>query len=218
MSFYAELLASTTEARGALVNTPFIRSALSGGLSRAGYLAFLQQAYHHVKHTLPLLMACGASLGPEQAWMRTAIAEYIAEESGHEIWILDDITAAGGDADLVGKSSPLLATELMVAYAYDTIQRGNPVGFFGMVLVLEGTSVAVASAAAGALQQSLALPPEALTYLTSHGDLDQGHVRFFEQLMDQLDNPVDQAAVSHCAGVFYRLYRGIFEALPSGVE
>ena len=34
-----------------------------------------------------------------------------------------------------------VATELMVAYAYDTIARGNPVGFFGMVHVLEGTSV-----------------------------------------------------------------------------
>ena len=27
---------------------------------------------------------------------------------------------------------------MMVAYAYDTIARGNPVGFLGMVHVLEG--------------------------------------------------------------------------------
>ena len=32
----------------------------------------------------------------------------------------------------------------MVAYAYDMIHRVNPIGFFGMVLVLEGTSTAAA--------------------------------------------------------------------------
>ena len=41
----------------------------------------------------------------------------------------------------------------MVAYAYDTVQRRNPVGFFGMVYVLEGTSVALALSAADASRQ-----------------------------------------------------------------
>ena len=60
----------------------------------------------------------------------------------------------------------------MVSYAYDTIQRGNPVGFFGMVLVLEGTSVALATRAANSIQTSLDLPRNAFSYLLSHGDLD----------------------------------------------
>jgi hypothetical protein len=46
----------------------------------------------------------------------------------------------------------------MVAYAYDTIARGNPLGFFGMVHVLEGTSVALALLAADAIQKPLACP------------------------------------------------------------
>ncbi len=36
----------------------------------------------------------------------------------------------------------------MVAYVYDYIARRNPVGFFGMVHVLEGTSTALATTAA----------------------------------------------------------------------
>ena len=39
------------------------------------------------------------------------------------------------------QDGPNVATELMVAYAYDTIQRINPMAFFGMVYVLEGTSI-----------------------------------------------------------------------------
>ncbi|MCL0318012.1 iron-containing redox enzyme family protein, partial [Escherichia coli] len=118
------------------------------------YLAFLQQAYHHVRHTVPLLMACGSRLPARLEWLRTAIGEYIEEEMGHQEWVLDDIAGAGGDRSAAAASEPALATELLVSYAYDTIQRGNPVGFFGMVLVLEGTSVALATQAANALQTS----------------------------------------------------------------
>jgi hypothetical protein len=64
----------------------------------------------------------------------------------------------------------------MVAYAYDTIERRNPLGFFGMVFVLEGTSVALALNAADRIQHTLQLPTTAFSYLRSHGELDQEHV------------------------------------------
>ena len=32
--------------------------------------------------------------------------------------------------------------------------------------------------------------------------------------MDRLDHPADQAAVTHCARVFYRLYGNVFRDLP----
>ena len=79
-------------------------------------------------------------------------------KSGHEEWILDDIRACGGDAEAVRHGPPGHATEVMVAYAYDTIARRNPLGFFGMVHVLEGTSVSLALLAADAIQKPLALP------------------------------------------------------------
>ncbi len=136
LSFYEQLAAMTAEARFGMAQIPIIRRALAGEVSREDYLAFLGQAYHHVKHTVPLLMACGSRLPDRLDWLREAVAEYIEEELGHERWILDDITAAGGDAEAVRMAAPLPATELMVAYAYDTIQRVNPAGFFGMVYVL----------------------------------------------------------------------------------
>src|SRR5690606_32306333 len=117
--------------------------------------------------------------------------------------------------DAAAASEPLLATELMVSYAYDTIAGGNPVGFFGMVLVLEGTSAALATRAATSIESSLGLPRNAFSYLLSHGDLDVEHVGFFESLMDRLDDPADQAAVIHPARRFYVLYGDIFRALPA---
>ena len=213
MSFYQELLQHTEADRAGLLSAPIIGRALRGEITVADYAAFLGQAYHHVKHTVPLVMAVGGRLPERLEWLRAAVAEYIEEEIGHHEWVLDDIAACGFDREEVRASRPLPATELMVAYAYDTVQRGNPVGFFGMVLVLEGTSIRLADRVADAVQQATGLPDNAFTYLRSHGALDQDHVRFYADLMDRLEQADDRAAVSHAAGMFYRLYGDLFRSL-----
>jgi len=212
--FYDELLSATESERAEFLAIPFLQDGVAGRITLESYLAFLSQAYHHVKHTLPLLMACGARLPERLEWLRTAVAEYIEEETGHQEWILNDIEACGGNAEAVRHGLPGITTELMVAYAYDTIQRGHPAGFFGMVLVLEGTSVQLATRAAEALQTLLKLPKTAFSYLLSHGSLDISHVGFFKNLMNSLTEDEDKDAVIHCAKVFYRLYGDIFRSLP----
>ena len=209
MDFYPQLQQVTTDERAALLATPLITAALAGRVDRRHYISFLSRAFHHVKHTVPLLMACGARLPDRQEWLRSAVAHYIEEEIGHHEWILNDIAAAGGDADAVRASRPDFDTDLMVAYAYDTVMRRNPVGFFGMVYVLEGTSVSLASNAASALQGALDLPPGAFTYLSSHGALDVEHIGDFERLVNRLETPEDRAAVVSNAQTFFRLYGNV---------
>jgi pyrroloquinoline quinone (PQQ) biosynthesis protein C len=212
--FYTTLLAATAEERDALLAIPFIQRGWRGELGLESYQAFLAQAYHHVKHTTPLLMACGARVPQHMEWLRDALAHYIAEEVGHQEWILNDIAAAGGDPEAVRGGEPDWPADLMVAYAYDLIQRVNPAGFLGMVLVLEGTSVRVASEAAASLQRSLGLPKTAFSYLTSHGALDQSHMQFYAGVVNRLTGAHDQACVIHAARRFYRLYGDVFRALP----
>lgn len=215
MSFHRQLLVQTEGARQGLLATPIIQGVLQRGeVALPSYIAFLTEAYHHVKHTVPLLRACRAALPAHHAWLLPAMDEYIEEEAGHDEWILDDIAACGADADAVRHGRPGFATELMVAYAYDLIARRNPLGFFGMVHVLEGSSVALALAAADAIQQPLALPDAAFSYLRSHGTLDQKHTAHFALLMDAIEGPVDQQAIVDAARAFYRLYGDVFRSLP----
>lgn len=214
MSFFDTLQTQTAQQRQALFAVPVIREALAGQVSLDSYVAFLTQAYHHVRHTVPLMMACGARLPSRLEWLRGAVCEYIEEEYGHEQWILNDIKACGGDWEAVRDGRPTLSIELMVAYLYDLIARGNPVGLFGMVNVLEGTSIALATQAAGTIQSTLGLPNQAFSYLSSHGALDQGHMQTYKQLMDRLDDAADQQAVIHAAKVVYRLYTEMFQGLP----
>jgi hypothetical protein len=91
--------------------------------------------------------------------------------------------------------------------------RRNPIGFFGMVLVLEGTSAALALNAASAIQWALQLPGKAFAYLRSHGSLDQEHVGHLASIVNRFDAAEDLSSVVTCARAMYRLYGNVFSSL-----
>ena len=214
MSFYQQLIAATQAEREYLLQAPAIVACQRGEVTLPRYVAFLTEAYYHVRQTVPLLMACGSRLTERHRWLQDAITEYIEEERGHDRWILNDIAACGADSAAVEAGEPNFYTEMMVSYAWDSVMRGNPVSFFGMVLVLEGTSVNLATPMAQLIRQRLQLPEQAMSYLCSHGSLDQEHIQFFAKLMDRLTDPVEQQAVIHMARRMYRLYGDMFRSLP----
>jgi pyrroloquinoline quinone (PQQ) biosynthesis protein C len=214
MSNFDELTECTAAARARLLDIPVIADCLAGSVATETYAAFLVEAYHHVRHTVPLLMACGSRLPPRLEWLRGAVVDYVGEEYGHEQWILDDLRALGSDAEALVARGPSFATELMVSYAYDTVQRRNPVSLFGMVFVLETTSVAIAGRAADIIGRRLRVPRKALRYLTSHGKLDVEHVGHLANLVNRLDDADDRRAVTHTALAVYSLYGDIFRGLP----
>ena len=220
MTFYQSLLEATSDERNYLLTAPMIKRCFDGDFTLDHYVAFLLQAYHHVKHTVPLLMAVGARLPEQKEWLREAVAEYIEEELGHQEWVLNDIAACGYDKEQARRSVPAFATEMMVSYAYDAVNRVNPLAFFGMVLVLEGTSINLATQAASQIAGKLGLSRKAFSYLNSHGSLDLEHIKFYENLMNKITDSDDQAVIVHAAKRFYRLYGDIFRSLetPHGLN
>lgn len=213
MPFFDRLGLSTVLGRGRLLQVPQIQAGLTGTISRRTYLAYLSQAYHHVRHTVPLMRLARSRLA-DKPKLVAALDDYIAEEEGHEHWILADMEAAGGDAEALVSPDPLPATKAMVEHAYRIVGESNPAAFFGMVYVLEGTSTLLATKGAEAVRQSLGLPPKAFTYLNSHGALDQDHIRFFEALVNDLDDPADEAAITAMANDMFDLFGGMFAGIP----
>ncbi len=214
VNFYETLARETAPQRQALYTAPQLISGLKGNISRGTYIAYLTQAYHHVKHTVPFLMAMGARLPESKSWLRGAIAEYIEEEIGHEEWILNDITAAGGDREAARASRPHRETELLIAYNYDYIARKNPVGFLGMVFMLESTSTEIATAGADALKKGLNLPQNAFTYLYSHGSIDLDHLEFFKKTVGMIDDPADRDAIIDVAQNTFFLFADVIRSIP----
>lgn len=210
MTAFQQLVERTAASRQSFIELPLIREVLQNGASRGLYLDFLGQAYHHVKHTAPLLALAAAHCRSEDALYQTALFEYIEEEHGHELWILEDILALGGDPDHVRHSSPRFPCKIMVGHAYYLIEHVSPYGLLGMIHVLEGMAVALASKVVSALHGSLSSSGEAgFKYLTTHSDLDIHHAEFFENLVNQIDQRHLPLAIKS-ANDFYRLYGDIF--------
>ncbi|WP_233206754.1 TenA family transcriptional regulator [Caulobacter sp. FWC2] len=214
MTFYQRLVTETVDGQMGLASVPQIQDGLTGRISRETYIAYLTEAYHHVKHTVPLMQAARARMDHDHQRFVEALDEYITEETGHEHWILSDIKNCGGDPVAVRDGEPRPATLAMTDYAYDYIRQANPMGFFGMVFVLEGTSVRLATQGAEAVARNLGLGPECFSYLSSHGALDMEHLTFFEKLMNQVDDPADQAAIIEVAKAIFERFANVFRAIP----
>lgn len=213
-SVYQRLLARTQAERDAFLAIPVIRRALAGQVDRDLYLRFLGQAYHHVSQTVPLLARALARSGADDHALRAALIAYIDEEKGHDEWILEDIVALGGDAEAVRRARPGQACRIMCGHASHLIDSRGPYALLGMVHVLEGMSVALASQVADALERTLRPAGGAgLSYLTSHGALDQEHVRFFEGLVDAIADPALEEVVIEAAQDFYLLYGNVLREI-----
>ncbi len=215
--FFQRLQAETRAARDDFLSVPVIAAALRGEIDRGTYLRYLGEAYHHVRHTCPLLGAALARCGDRDERYREALLDYLDEERGHERWILEDIEALGGDADAVRAHGGGDAVRVMVAYVYDAVTRGSPYAMLGMVHVLEGMSVLLARPAADAIQRALGGGAgRGFSYLRSHGTLDREHVAFFERLVNDIEDPAAQQAIVDTARIVYRLFAEVFREV--GVE
>ena len=211
MSFYDQLQMATSVERAGFLAIPLIQRAVLNGASRDLYVDFLIQAYHHVKHTYPLLAL--ASVHTDDEAYQDALIEYMKEERGHEKWILDDIRALGGDAEAVRNGKPGQACQIMVGYTYYAIEWISPYAMLGSVHVLEGMSTMLADKAADAIQSSLAVAgSDGFSYLRTHGALDIEHVAFFKGLANVLPQSA-HAIVVETSKIIYRLYGDIFREL-----
>lgn len=213
MNNYDQLLQATEAEQLDLLAAPIISDVVSGDVDLHMYQAFLTNAYHHVRYTVPLMMATASRIHPSQSQLINVFKEYIDEEFGHEKWILNDLQACGADPELIATSEPNFATEVMLAYIRDYITTVNPLGFLGMVHVLEGTSTSLATSTADLIQQALQLPDQAFSYLRSHGALDIEHVDFFKNVLETL-SAADMDHVVHVAKRAYVLYGNVLRSVP----
>jgi pyrroloquinoline quinone (PQQ) biosynthesis protein C len=217
MSFYERLIAETSREREAFLTLPLVQRTIQKGASRALYIDFLTTAYHHVKHTFPLLAL--AASRTSDARYQDALVEYMKEERGHEKWVLDDIRAVGGNEEAVRYGAPRAACQIMVGYAYYAIEHISPYTFLGSVHVLEGMSMLLADRVANALATSLGVSGDkGFSYLRTHGSIDVEHAAFFRRLVDSFGDAATQQIVIDNARIFYRLYGAIFRDLDEQQE
>ena len=62
--FFDRLVAETREEQARFAMTPQLIAGLTGQISRMDYIAYLTEAFHHVRHTVPLMQEARAGSLP----------------------------------------------------------------------------------------------------------------------------------------------------------
>ena len=209
---YTRFMEEVAEARAAATLQPGVERMLSEGLSREDYLRFLEQLYHVVWHFCPTMATAAARCGDENRELRYALYESIADEKGHEMWVLEDIAAIGGDPEAVKISTPEVPVRAMIGHNYYMAGNQNPWSVMGMVHVLEEISANYSSRVAAMVAKRLGITDgQGFHFLGSHGSLDEEHAGEFKKFIQHACLDADLKAITDSAKVNYALFGALFK-------
>lgn len=209
---YSRLMEEVAEARAAATLQPGVERLLSDGMDREEYLEFLEQLYHVVWHFCPTMAAAAARCDDNYRELRFALYESIADEKGHEQWVLEDVAAMGGDVEAVRRSIPAVPVQAMIGHNYYVAEHRNPWSVMGMVHVLEEISMNYSARVARVVAKNLDITDgSGFKFLGSHGTMDIGHVDEFKTLVRHANREEDISAIVESAKVNYALFGALFK-------
>ncbi|WP_063765825.1 iron-containing redox enzyme family protein [Streptomyces cellulosae] len=188
------------------------------------YPGYLGVMHGLIRASVPLMEAAGrrcADLPPGDPCAEP-LARYfethIAEEQGHDDWLLKDLTAADGITPrAVLDSAPAADVAALAGAQYYWIRHYHPACLLGYIAVLEGCPPD--PDLARRLPGLTGLPATAFRTLAAHAADDPGHLRELDRLLDELPlTPALAAAVAHSAahtaGRAAALLRGLAQGDP----
>jgi pyrroloquinoline quinone (PQQ) biosynthesis protein C len=191
-SFFLDLIDSTDEARRDFETNPKVLDIVARGLPLERYRNLLLELYHIVWHFNPVCAAAASRMTDQFRDLRYFLYEHMHDESGHELWVLNDLEAVGvprSDA-LAYRPSP----EVMgfVGFNYWSADRRNPCAALGMVYALEVIASVYGGPISTAIKDSLLLDSDrGITFISSHSTLDAEHMA---QLRGVLNPVADREA------------------------
>jgi hypothetical protein len=212
-AFQDRLASAAARCVGSLTSLPSVADTLAGRITMTGYLAFLTETYHHIRHTVPLLRLARARTTASDERLRRALHQQFVEAWGYDSLLLRDIAECRGDAHAVRLGRPAPATRRLVEYAYDYVETHNPMGVFGMVYALEATRACLAAPAARVITVALNVGPEGLRYLSARAEAGQENLMVLERLMEQVDDLSDQAAIAEVTQTMFGLLADFLQGL-----
>ncbi|MFE6067879.1 iron-containing redox enzyme family protein [Streptomyces sp. NPDC056525] len=182
---------------------------------RQRYVRYLAAMHPLVRASVPLLVRAAERCAAERddPAARRLAAYYLRhaeEERDHDVWLLDDLAAAGAGPAAVAHP---IVVELAGAQYY-RIEHEHPVALLGYIAVLEGN--APGPRLADRLAEVTGLPGGAFRTLREHAELDGGHLDDLYRVYDALaPSPARQTAVSvsalHTANLLTRLFLSLAE-------
>ena len=178
---------------------------------------FLIQAHILMRSGLTLMAAArdGALALPNDAVGR-ALAAYLevhlAEELGHDAWLLDDIRTLGFEEREVVQARPCAALVDVVGAQYFWMMHVHPVAIMGYLVLMEG--YAPLATQLEEIRVRTSAPASAFRCLMRHAEDDPEHLAELNRTLDDMNLSVEQSrAVGMCAFAAIEGLAAMFEEL-----
>jgi len=214
MSFFITLVENSDASRRAIESLPKVHSMMHKGLALPEYGAFLHDLYHIVLHFCPIMAVAMARCDAPLTRVREELRERIAEETGHEQWVLEDVVAVGGNTHRVTAMPPSAPVQAMIGFNYYAAERVHPCAVLGMLYVLEVVASVYGGKAADSIARATGrdVATGGFRFLSSHATMDAEHMAKLNVLLKTIADPAAQAAIIDSTRVNFHQFGQLFSA------
>jgi hypothetical protein len=192
---------------------------------RARYPRYLRTMHGVLRASVPLMELAArrcADLGardPVAGRLATYLDEHIAEERGHDDWLLADLAALGCAFPGPATAPPPPVVARLVGVQYYWVAHYHPVALLGYIAVMEGNAPSTRLAD---WLVSAGVPAPAVRTVRAHADLDSGHTDAVFDLIDSLPlTAAHEASIAvsglHTANALMGLFAHLARASPRRV-
>ena len=194
--FFIDLVSRTDEARRSFEAHPVVLDAVANGMSLDRYRVLLSELYSLVLHFNPGCAAAASRLTDGFPAVRSFLYEHMHEESGHEVWVLDDLEAVGVGREFVLGYTPSPHVLAINGYNYWAADRKHPCSILGMMYVLEVIASVYGGPFSTSMREALLLQGDrGISFISSHSALDAEHMVQLREVLNLVEDVDAQEAI-----------------------
>lgn len=214
LPFFAQLVSATDEDRRAFETHPALLAAVADGLTVERYRALLLELYHVVWHFNPVCAAAASRMDDLHRDVRYFLYEHLHEESGHEVWVANDLEAVGVTREATSRHAPGLHTLALNGYNYWAAERRHPCSALGMLYALEVIASVYGGPFSAAVRESLLLDGDrGVSFISSHATMDAQHMATLRTVLNKVHDDAARQAVQESVRVNFHHFTRIIEAI-----
>ncbi len=212
---FGQLVLRTDEARRAFDSQPVLLDAVANGMTVERYQAFLLELYHIVWHFNPVTAVAASRIPDSLREVRYFLYGHMHEESGHELWVLNDLEAVGLPRARAIAHRPNPYTLGMSGYNYWSAEHRDPTSVLGMMYALEVVASVYGGPFSSAIRESLLLDGDmGVSFISSHTTMDSQHIAELREIVNQVTDAGAIDAMVESAEMNFHHFGHVFATLP----
>lgn len=190
-----------------LACTPIVKAIESKTITIDQYKSYLCNMRQQVSQGARWITRAASSMDNSHVLLRNALISHAKEEHQDFVMLERDFIKMGGDEDVIQSQPMNIGSEALSTFIMSEASKANPVGIFGATFIIEGLGSHKAARWSAAIQETLGVDKDHVSFLYYHGVADEDH---YDNLVKILSSPFITADVAkdarRIAKIVGRLY------------